>query len=95
MAGYPDGANDLDIYDAACVALADLESIVTGTEFTTNAEGREKLMALLTEDAPVSQSVAMAPQRAVDPEAEMAEMRAEMERRAAAKREREAGAVES
>ena len=55
MAG---GAEDLDTYDAACIALADLEERFSATEFTMNSKGREELLSKLMTAGPPVDAVA-------------------------------------
>lgn len=47
MARGAEGVDGFDFYDAACVALADLESTMTATEMTFNSKGREELYRIL------------------------------------------------
>lgn len=92
-AGNPDGISKLTIHEAAYVALADLDALYTqASPYVLGMEGRKLLMEKLTES---SSADAMAPVRAVNPEAEIAAMKAEMAARAAAKKAREGGEVGS
>ncbi len=73
LAGVPGGADGIDCFDAACVALADQYEEWETTEFTRNPKGGAALLKgyQLTRDPE-------GPAASVDPAAEMAAMRAEM-----------------
>ena len=44
FSGNPLGADGLDSYDAACVTLAMLDEMWTGTDMTVNPKGRKALL---------------------------------------------------
>jgi hypothetical protein len=75
LAGVPGGADGIDTYDAACVAFAEQHEEWTKTDFVHNPKADEALFKgyRLREDPEGA-----AP--AADPMAELAEMRARLER---------------
>lgn len=47
LSGFPLGADGLDAYDAACVALAMLDERYSATDMTMNFKGEQELLDLL------------------------------------------------
>lgn len=43
LAGVPGGSDGIDVYDAACIALADLDEDVRATQFSANLKGSVEL----------------------------------------------------
>lgn len=71
-AGHEEGINDMDLFDAACLVLAELHRLSEQTGFTYNSENVGKMKGVL----------AVAQRRPEDAVSEAKAMREEMERAA-------------
>jgi hypothetical protein len=88
LAGNSLGADGLDAFDAACVALALKDEVFSGTDMTTNPKGRSELLAAYGIGPDVSSDVRAAAEAAAGnldaseltgQAAELAAMRAAMQ----------------